>query len=161
MLRHHFLLIFLAVAAPAAAQTTATGIYGQWGSFERKAPRGCYAIAAPHRVRRDRGWKPFAAVAYWPERRVRAQVHFRLSREKRPGSAVLLRIDDRTFQLIAGKVDAWAADAAADAEIVAAIRAGVEMRVETRTASGFLVRDSYSLRGAATAIDAAAITCSR
>jgi len=152
--------LLLVVAAPAAAQTEAVGIYGQWGSFQRKAPRSCYAIAAPQRVRRDLGWKPFATVAYWPERRIRAQLHIRLSREKRPGSAVLLRIDDRTFQLVASKIDAWAPNAAADAEIVAAMRTGVDMRVDTRAASGMIVRDTYSLRGAATAIDAAAIACS-
>jgi len=153
--------ILLAMAAPAAAQTSAIGVYGQWGSFEARVPRHCYAIAAPLPGRRALDWKPFASVAYWPERRVRAQLHIRLSRDKRPGSAVLLRIDDQIFQLLAGGRDAWAPDEAADAQIVAAMRTGVEMRIETRTASGSVVRDSYSLRGAATAIDAAAIACSR
>jgi hypothetical protein len=92
---------------------------------------------------------------------VRAQVHFRLSREKRAGSAVLLKIDDRTFQLLAGGRDAWAPDPRGDAEIVAAMRRGVEMSVETRTPTGGLMRDAYRLRGAATAIDAAAVACSR
>jgi hypothetical protein len=156
-----FFPLLLILAVPAAAQPSAIGIYGQWGSFETKTPRNCYAIAAPTPGRRARDWKPFASVAYWPERRVRGQVHFRLSRENRPGSAVLLRIDDLTFQLIASKVDAWAPNAAADAEIVAAMRTGVEMKVETRAASGLLVRDTYSLRGAATAVDAAAIACLR
>ena len=88
-------------------------------------------------------------------------MHFRLSREKRPRSAVLLRIDDRTFQLVGGGADAWAPDARADAEIVAAMRSGVQMRVETRSVRGLRVRDHYQLRGAATAIDAAAIACAR
>ena len=161
MMQCRFFPLVLAIAAPVAAQTEAVGVYGQWGSFEQKTPRSCYAIAAPERARRDLGWKPFASVAYWPERRIRAQLHVRLSREKRPGSAVLLRIDDRTFQLIASKIDAWAPNAAADAEIVTALRTGVDMRIETRTTSGTLMRDSYSLRGAATAIDAAAIACTR
>lgn len=161
MIRRSLFPLLLAIAAPAAAQTGATGVYGQWGSFEGKSPRSCYAITAPQNRHRSLGWKPFASVAYWPERGIRQQVHIRLSREKRPGSAVLLRIDDRIFQLIAAKIDAWAPDAAADAEIVAAMRTGVEMRVETRATSGLLVRDRYSLRGAATAIDAAAIACSR
>ena len=161
MMRRCLFPLMLAITVPAAAQTSAIGIYGQWGSFEGKAPRSCYAIATPQNTRRRLGWKPFVSVAYWPEQRIRQQVHVRLSREKRPGSAVLLRIDDRTFQLIAGKLDAWAPDAGADAEIVAAMRTGVEMRVETRTTSGLQVRDNYSLRGAATAIDAAAIACWR
>lgn len=83
----------------------------------------------------------------------------RLSREKRDGSAVLLRIDDRTFQLVGGGVNAWAPDGRSDAEIVRAIRTGVSMTVETRSTRGGRVRDFYQLRGAATAIDAAAIAC--
>ena len=161
MLRRFFFSAVLMTATAAAAESGSLGVFGQWAGFERQSPHTCYAIAAPYRAPRSLAWKPFASVSYWPARRVRAQLHFRLSREKRVGSAVLLRIDDRIFQLLGGKTDAWAVDAAADAEIVAAMRTGVEMRIETRTANGALVRDSYWLRGAATAIDAAAIACSR
>ena len=52
-------------------------------------------------------------------------------------------------------------DAGADAEIVTAMRTGVAMSVETRSQSGGLLRDEYPLRGAATAVDAAAIACAR
>jgi hypothetical protein len=83
----------------------------------------------------------------------------RLSRIKRPGSAVLLRIDGQSFQLRGGGRDAWSADARADDEIVAAMRTGIEMVVETRSTTGAAVRDHYHLRGAATAIDAAALAC--
>jgi cytochrome c len=83
----------------------------------------------------------------------------RLSREKRPGSAVLARIDGRSFQLAGGGRDAWAPDAAADGEIQAAMRTGLDLIVETRSTLGRLVRDHYRLRGAATAIDAAAVAC--
>jgi hypothetical protein len=41
------------------------------------------------------------------------------------------------------------------------MRTGLEMTVESRAAAGALIRDSYRLRGAATAIDAAAIACAR
>ena len=73
----------------------------------------------------------------------------------------MLRIDDRTFQLIGGGANAWAPDRRADAEIIAAMRGGLNMTVETRSERGALVRDFYRLRGAATAIDAAAIACAR
>jgi hypothetical protein len=90
---------------------------------------------------------------------VRGQFYIRFPEPKRQGSAVLLRIDDRTFQLIGGGQDAWAPDARADAEIVAAMRSGLEMRVETRNARGAPMRGGFALRGAATALDAAAIAC--
>jgi len=72
---------------------------------------------------------------------------------------VLARIDGRSFQLVGGGRDAWAADPRADAELQAAMRTGIELVVETRSTQGALVRDHYRLRGAATAMDAAAIAC--
>ena len=154
----NFLLVSLALAFPAHAQKQSLGIFGQWGAFRDSAR--CYAISETATQRRE-GNRAFASVATWPSRNIRGQVHFRFARPKRPGSAVLLRIDDRTFQLIGGGADGWAPDAAADAAIVTAMRTGVAMSVETRSEGGGLMRDDYPLRGAATAIDAAAIACAR
>lgn len=154
-----FLLVFTALATPAEAQRQSLGVFGTWGAF--REPNRCFAIAEPLQAPRPGDGRGFASIGYWPGRAVAGQAHFRLSRAKREGSAVLLRIDDRTFQLRGGGADAWAADSAADLELVSAMRTGIEMSVETRAASGVVVRDSYRLRGAATAIDAAAIACSR
>ncbi|HEY1146740.1 MAG TPA: hypothetical protein VGE84_10410, partial [Allosphingosinicella sp.] len=85
----------------------------------------------------------------------------RLGRDMRTGSAILLRIDDDTFQLVGAGVEAWAPDARADAAIVAAMRRGISMTIESRSTSGGPIREAYRLRGAATAIDAAAIACAR
>lgn len=147
-------LAFLSLATPAAAQRMPLGIFYNWGAFRERG--GCFAISEPAGPRRE-DRRPFASIGYGPGRA--GQLHFRLSREKRPGSAVLLRIGEDSFQLLAGAHDAWAPDPRADAAIVAAMRAGLEMVVETRSVRGALVRDRYGLRGAATAIDAAAIAC--
>lgn len=142
--------------APAAAQPRPLGVYGVWGAFQDAAR--CYAIARPGDST-SRGSEAFASVAYWPRQGARGQLHFRLSAEKRGESAVLLRIDGRTFQLIGRGRDAWAPDPRADADLVAAMRTGLAMTVETRAPSGRLVRDQYRLRGAPSAIDAAALAC--
>lgn len=156
MIGRNFVCVFLALATPAAAQQQSLGIFGMWGAFAGNGR--CYAIAEPFRTEPggDRSW---VAVGHWPRRGIHGQLHVRLGREKRPGSAVLLRIDGRSYQLRGGTRDAWAADARADDEILAAMRTGIEMVVETRAAGGALVRDQYRLRGAATAIDAAALAC--
>lgn len=151
-----FLLFLQIVTSPAESTRGQLGIYFGWGSFSEEKPRKCYAIASP-----ERGGASFASVSYWSNQPYGGQIHLRLSRAPRPGSAVLLRIDNRTFQLISRGVDAWAANAAADAEIVRAIRNGVAMRVETRSVGGERVSDRYSLRGAPSAIDAAAVACAR
>jgi hypothetical protein len=154
----YFLFLFIAMASAAAAQPRSLGIFGSWGAF---ADRGrCYAITEPAEAPVAAGWRAFAAIGHWPARHG-GQLHVRLSREKRQGSAVLVRIDGRSFQLLGGGRNAWAPDARGDQEIQAAMRTGIDMVVETRSAQGLLVRDHYRLRGAATAMDAAAIACVR
>lgn len=145
--------LLLLTAPPVAAAPQSLGAFGNWGAF-REGGR-CYAIAQPAQA--PQGAQSFAAIGVWPGRG--SQLNIRFSREKREGSAVLLRIDGRTFQLTGGGRDAWAPDPQADAEIQAAMRTGVDMVVETRAAGGLLIRDQYVLRGAATAMDAAAIAC--
>jgi hypothetical protein len=133
------------------------GAFGSWAAFRDGGH--CYAITQPYQAPEAQGWQPFASVGQWPGRG--SQLHIRLSREKRQSSAVLLRIDGRAFQLTGGGRDAWAPDARADAEIQTAMRTGIDFVVETRSSDGLLVRDLYRLRGAATAMDAAAIACAR
>lgn len=145
-----FPLLLAAAAMPAMAAPQVLGAFGSWGAF-RDGGR-CYAIAQP-----AQGAQAFASVGVWPGRG--SQLNIRFSRDKREGSAVLLRVDGRTFQLLGGGRDAWAPDPRADAEIQAAMRTGVDMVIETRAAGGALLRDQYALRGAATAMDAAAIAC--
>jgi hypothetical protein len=147
------------MASAAAAQPRSLGIFGSWGAFAGDGR--CYAIAEPFETAAAEGRQPFASVGHWPARHAGGQLHVRLSRDKRQGSAVLLRIDGRSFQLLGGGRDAWAPDARADQEIQAAMRTGLDMMVETRAADGLAVRDHYRLRGAATAMDAAAIACVR
>ena len=159
MPRRAFTIFLLINAQAAAAQQQALGVFGMWGAF-RGSDR-CYAIAQPFRAPSPEEWQPFVAVGHWPARRISGQLYVRLSREKRPGSAVLVRIDGRSFQLRGGGRDAWAPDNRADEEILAAMRTGIEMVVETRSTRGLLVRDQYRLRGAATAMDAAALACTR
>jgi hypothetical protein len=156
------LLFLMSGAAPALARDS-LGIFESWGAFrdpasDRNGPR-CHAIAQPVV---ERGRKPagFAAIGTWPRQRVRGQVHFRLSRS-RGDAPVLLKVGDRRFTLVAGQRDAWAPDARADAQIIAAMRSATSMSVASVATDGRGFADSYALRGAATAIDAAALGCAR
>ena len=106
-------------------------------------------------------WRAFASIATWPSARVRGQLHVRLSRQKRPDARVRLAIGDRQFDLVAGAVDVWAPDPRSDAAIVAAMRSAPAMSLTTRAANGAIFADRYALKGAATAMDAAALGCAR
>lgn len=133
------------------------GVYQSWGAFRDPSPRRCFAIAQP--VEKYREARPFASIATWPRDGVRNQLHIRLSRVRAPNARVTLSIGERRFELQAGDADAWAPDSRTDAAIVAAMRSGRSMSVETVGANGAPFADSYALKGAATAIDAAALGC--
>lgn len=135
----------------------ALGTYGDWGAFRDPSPLRCFAIARP--VERYRSAQPFASIATWPGQRVRNQLHIRLSRPRAANARVTLAIGERRFELRAGDADAWAPDARTDAAVVAAIRDGRSMSVESVAANGAAFADTYALKGAATAIDAAALGC--
>src|SRR5207253_7686474 len=110
------------------------GIYESWGAFRDPSPLRCFAIAQP--VERSRSGQPFASIATWPGQGLRNQLHIRLSRARSPNARVTLSIGERRFELRAGDADAWAPDTRTDAAVVAAIRDGRSMSVETIAING-------------------------
>lgn len=149
----------LVLAAGAAQARDSLGVYGGWGTFRDAQPHRCYAIASPDKGAGGNGrWKPFASVAYWPDAGVRGQVQIRLSNAvtgqsaKNGRASLVLKVDEASFPLVVGGADAWAPNAAVDAAIVAAMRSGHVLSVG---------RNTYALKGAASAIDAAALGCAK
>ena len=156
----HLLLTIAVVTSPASAARNSLGMFEGWGAFRDDTPPRCFAIAQP--VRGGGGkWRPFASVASWPKAGVRGQLHIRLGREKLAAAPVTLTIGDRRFTLVAGGADAWAPDPRVDAAIVAAMRSAPSMSVTTRAATGAGFAETYALKGAATAMDAASLGCAR
>lgn len=153
------LLLSLALAAPAAARDS-LGVFDNWGAFRDTSPARCFAIAEPVDDSKGR-WRPFASIAHWPDRKIRSQLHIRLSRERRAGANVMLTVGDRRWRLMASRYDAWGPSARHDAFIVAKIRAARSMSVTSVDTFGRAFADTYRLKGAATAIDAAALGCAR
>ena len=144
----------LVLAGGVAEARDSLGVYGGWGAFRDAQPHRCYAISSPDKGTGGNGrWKPFASVAHWPDSGVRGQVHIRLSNAvSGKGEPLVIKIDDARFPLVAGGADAWAPNAAVDAAIVAAMRSGRVLSVG---------RNDYTLKGAASAIDAAALGCAK
>jgi len=164
MMRSVALMICALLAATPAAARESLGMFEQWGAFRdpgvsQNGPR-CYAIAQPS-ARSGQLSGGFASVATWPRQRVRGQVHLRLSRTRSPRAPVTLSVGERRFTLVAGQMDAWASDPRGDASIIAAMRSASSMSVQSSDANGRAFADSYALRGAATAIDAAGLGCAR
>ena len=155
------LLILTALVATPVAARDALGVFGQWAAFRDPATPRCYAIAmaAPSTLKRD--FQPFATVAWWPRQQVRGQVHFRLSRQVKPGAPLSLSIAGQRIALVGGGAEAWAQDKRGDAAIMAAMRSAREMTISARDVGGRGFTNSYTLEGAATAMDAAALGCAQ
>ncbi|MCB2063891.1 MAG: hypothetical protein KDE25_10635, partial [Novosphingobium sp.] len=78
------------------------GIFGEWGAFRDPATPRCYAIAKalPSTLRRD--YQPYATVGTWPKRKLRNQVHFRMSRKMAANPRLSLKIGGKSHKLTGG-----------------------------------------------------------
>jgi hypothetical protein len=151
-------LALLAGAAPLAAKDS-LGVFDDWGAFSDPGVPRCYAIAVADKA--SGTYQAYADVGTWPRRGVRGQVHFRLSHALAPGTRLSLSLGGTRYPLTGGGADAWTLDKRTDAAIVAAMRSADSMSVTAVDRTGRRFTDSYSLKGAATAMDAATIGCAR
>ena len=149
-------IIALLVAAPSSA---ASVVYAgpAWAAIDRGAT--CEALSRSMRVAAKGKVQAIAGFTFSADRRRWGEFHTRLRRMPRAGAAVMLRIDDQPFLLVSRGNWAWSRGPAQDQAIIAALRTGGRMVVESRDAGGGRFVDPYSLDGAATAIDAAAAAC--
>jgi hypothetical protein len=153
-------LLLIALAAPLAAKDS-LGVFSDWAAFRDASVPRCYAIAVPAASQASREFEPFATIGTWPRRNLRGQVHFRLSRALADTANVVLLVEGKSFRLIGGGADAWAEDRTMDAAIVAAMRSATRMTIRATDNRGRRFSNTYSLAGAATAMDAATLACSR
>ena len=151
-------LVLLSLISPAAAKDS-LGVFADWGAFSDPGVPRCYAIAAA-----DKGsgtYQAYADVGTWPRQDVRGQVHFRLSHALAANARLSLALAGTRYSLAGGGADAWAFDKRTDAAIVAAMRSADSMSVTGLDRAGKRFTDHYSLKGAATAMDAATVGCAR
>ncbi|MBX9663474.1 hypothetical protein [Novosphingobium sp.] len=159
-MRRALLAAALLVASPAMARDS-LGIWNNWGAFSDAGVPRCYAIAMADKVEgRMNELQPYFTVGNWPRRGARGEIHVRLSRKIGPGATVTLSVGGQRFSLVAGAADAWSADRRMDAAVVAAMRSASSMSVTVRSA-GRNFTDTYTLAGAASAMDAALLGCAQ
>ena len=154
--------LILALALGLAASTAfaaARVIYAgpAWAAVDRGG--GCVAMSRSVRIAAKGKVQAVAGFTFSADRRRWGEFHARLRRMPRPGASVMLRIDDHPFLLVSRGNWAWSDGPLQEQAIIAALREGARMTVESRDAAGRRFIDPYSLDGAATAIDAAAAAC--
>ena len=153
-----WLVAAMMFAAPVAAKDR-LGVYQSWAAFRDAETPRCYAIAAPEESVGTATRKAYLSVGFWPKRGVGHQVFVRLSRESSSNSVITLSAGGRRFRLKGKGGDGWANDRRMDLTIIAAMRSATSLSVESISRTGRPIVDAYSLRGAPSAIDAAALGC--
>ena len=145
----------VALASPIWAAEL-VGIYGEWGAFAGGDARRCHAMATaePEDGVRSDG---YLSVVLTPK--AMPQVYARLSRPMTPNAGISLTVEGRRFRLSGNGRDAFARNAQMDKALIAAMRSARSLSIETLGSDGRALVDSYSLSGAASAIDAARLAC--
>ena len=146
------------LAAPAIAKDR-LGVYHSWAAFRDTEPPRCYAIAAPEETVGTATRKAYLSVGFWPKRGVSHQIYVRMSRERSSNSVITLSAGGRRFRLKGEGSSGWATDRRMDLAIIAAMRSATSLSVESIGRDGRSIVDAYSVRGAPSAIDAAALGC--
>ena len=149
------LLGMLASAAMARGAVIYAG--GAWAAIDRGA--ACEALSRSVRIAAKGKVQAEAGFTFSADRRRWGEFHARLRRMPREGAAVMLNVGGQPFLLVSRGNAAWSAGPLQEQAIIAALRGGNGMSVESRDGGGRRFIDPYSLEGAATAIDAAAAAC--
>ena len=150
--------IVLLIGTPLLAKDR-LGVYQSWAAFRDAETPRCYAITAPEETVGTATRKAYISVGFWPKRGVSHQIYVRLSRERSTNSVITLSAGGRRFRLNGEGSNGWATDRRMDLAIIAAMRSATSLSVESIGRDGRSIVDAYALRGAPSAIDAAALGC--
>jgi hypothetical protein len=166
------------LAAPAAAQGTPAaaprelGAFNSWRAFVHQGSGGrqCYALGAPSGSE-PRDIQPGTArrgathlfITHRPGQNVRNEISVVIGYSFRPNTTATLEVvsqaGTRRFVLYTRDQGAWVQNQAEEAQLIAAMRAGRELRVRGTSARGTNTVDTYQLAGVSGAIDRIAQEC--
>lgn len=154
-------MLALALLAVPAIAKDRLGVYQSWAAFRDAETPRCYAISEPEESVGTPERAGYVSVGFWPKKGITHQLYVRLSRDKSENSGITLSVGGRRFRLINNANGGWAADRQMDLAIVAAIRGATSLSIESIGRNGRPIVDAYALRGAPSAIDAAALGCAQ
>jgi hypothetical protein len=163
-----------AEAAPAKPATppnvggvkpTLLGQYGEWGAYTA-SPGGkkvCFAIAKPTSSQTnppDRPRNPtYMFISSRPAEKVSNEVSIIIGYPFKPGSEASAAVGSTTYALYTQQHGAWIKNAAEEAQMVDAMRAGQSAVVKGASAKGTQSTDTFSLKGLAQALDRVGQEC--
>lgn len=169
MIRHYaftavLLLLCLSPVAAFASDPVKIGTYGKWEAYEFEEPGGgkvCYMMAKPDK---DEGkyakrGEIVALITHRPAEGTKNVFSYMAGYSYKKGADVNLTVDGRKFTLFTQNDMAWAADAAADTALAAAIQKGSKMTVSGISSKGTETKDTFSLKGSTKAYEEITKAC--
>jgi hypothetical protein len=156
------LSLILLIAPGASADVRAVGRYKDWLVYTETVGRDTICYAATHPIDKapknvDHGDVNFF-VATWKSGSAVNQPSLKVGYDLRQDLPTQAVIGRETFRLFASGAEAFAPDAR-EAALLAALRKGAELRVETAGARTARTAYHFSLRGSNEAIDKARSLC--
>jgi hypothetical protein len=144
---------------------TLLGQYGDWGAYTA-SPGGkkvCFAIAKPSTSETNPPNRPrnptYMFVSSRPADKVSNEVSVIVGYPFKPSSEASMEIGPTSFAFYTQQDGAWIKNAADQAHLVEALRAGQSAVVKGMSAKGTRSTDTFSLRGLAQALDRTGQDC--
>jgi len=138
---------------------TLLGQYGDWGAYTA-SPGGkkiCFAIAKPSSSETNPPNRPrnpaYMFISSRPADKVSNEVSIIIGYPFKPNSEATVDIGSTSFALYTQQDGAWIKNAAEEAHMVDAMRAGQSAVVKGMSAKGTRTTDAFSLRGLSQALD--------
>lgn len=150
-------LVLALAAGPALAQSAKKmGQHGQWGTYSYQATNGkvCYVLTVPTDKQPsslDHG-DMFFFVSQRPGQSVSYEPQFIAGYELKEGSKVAVTIGDKNFSMFTKGKSAWVENAAEEPLLIAAMKAGSDMKVQAQSGRGNPTNYVFSLRGISAAL---------
>ena len=144
---------------------TLLGQYGEWGAYTA-SPGGkkvCFAIAKPTSSQTnppDRPRNPvYMFISSRPAEKVSNEISIIIGYPFKTGTEASAAVGSTTYALYSQQDGAWIKNAAEEAQMVDAMRAGQSAVVKGVSAKGTQSTDTYSLKGLAQALDRVGQEC--
>ena len=154
----HTVAALLLLGGPALAQSaTKIGQHNAWGTYSYQSDNGkvCYVLTVPLQKQPSslNHGDIFFFVSQKPGQNVQYEPQFIAGYNLREDSKVTITVGDKSYTMFTRGNSAWLENAAQEPELVAAMKAGSDMRVQATSGRGNDTSYTFSLRGITAALD--------
>jgi hypothetical protein len=160
-------VLLSAANVPVMAQesTNRVATMTDWNVFTEENPKECWGVSKPKETVNTRDGAPASVrrgdillfVTFRPG--AEAEISFTGGYPFAEGSTVDVNVDGNAFQLFVDGEWAWPGNAADDAALMGALRAGTAAVFTARSGRGTQTQDTFSLRGFTAAMEDAQKRC--